>query len=361
MAAKHFDVFLCHSAQDKPSVEFIADYLLKKGVRPWLDKWNLIRGDPWQEGIEEALCSCAACAVFLGPAGIGPVQNEEMRVALERRLKRGKPGFRVIPVLLPGAKKDNGRFPALLTRATWVEFGHSLDDTSSLNRLISGIKGVAPGKTGVRGAATRWVIVLEGIYSDLDKPRAEAVARHLRGILGDSHLTITRIESGSVVIHLSGSAKSFQRLRSVFKSGKLRRIGGLRVLEVREESGTDLGEKKARVHKRKSATLHTGSREKDALNWFAAAKRHGAFIQSKRGEDTFVDPSPIREDDFAGLEEDQTDKFVHFGPKGFQAANVKIEGGTDNTDMKREELSPQKPNRRSFHRPAKLDSPERRR
>jgi hypothetical protein len=96
-----YHVFLSHNSADKPAVEEIAQRLIKAGLQPWLDKWNLIPGEPWQEAIEEALDSCATCAVFVGPSGIGPWQNEEMRAQINRRVSEGaasggKP-FRVIP------------------------------------------------------------------------------------------------------------------------------------------------------------------------------------------------------------------------------------------------------------------------
>jgi hypothetical protein len=71
-----FDVFLSHNNADKPAVEELARRLVQAGFRPWLDTWNLIPGDPWQEAIEAALGQCATCAVFIGPSGTGPWQNE---------------------------------------------------------------------------------------------------------------------------------------------------------------------------------------------------------------------------------------------------------------------------------------------
>ena len=41
---KH-DVFLSHNSEDKAEVEKIANQLLKVGIRPWLDKWDLIPGE----------------------------------------------------------------------------------------------------------------------------------------------------------------------------------------------------------------------------------------------------------------------------------------------------------------------------
>jgi len=99
---KLYDVFLSHNGQDKEAVEDLARRLEDEAqLRPWLDKWNLVPGEPWQEALELALNGSRTCAVFLGPDGVGSWQNEEMRAALQDRVKHS--GFRAIPVLLPGA------------------------------------------------------------------------------------------------------------------------------------------------------------------------------------------------------------------------------------------------------------------
>jgi signal transduction histidine kinase/energy-coupling factor transporter ATP-binding protein EcfA2 len=146
MSEYEHDVFLSHNSADKPAVEELARRLVKAGVQPWLDTWNLIPGEPWQEAIEEALECCAACAVFIGPSGAGPWQNEEMRAAIDRRVSQSQGRFRVIPVLLSGAERgERSRLPAFLVAATWVEFRHSLDEEDAFHRLVCGIRGVEPG------------------------------------------------------------------------------------------------------------------------------------------------------------------------------------------------------------------------
>jgi len=77
------DVFLSHNSADKPAVEQLARRLLAVGIQPWLDSWNLIPSDPWQEGLEEALDTCVMCDVFLGPLGVGPWNNGETLAALD--------------------------------------------------------------------------------------------------------------------------------------------------------------------------------------------------------------------------------------------------------------------------------------
>ncbi|MFX1355008.1 MAG: TIR domain-containing protein [Promethearchaeota archaeon] len=148
MTIRHYiyDVFLSHNSANKPAVEELAHRLTDEaGLRPFLDKWHLIPGDPWQEAIEEALDQSRTCAVFIGPSGTGPWQNEEMRAAIEQRV--ADRAFRVIPVLLPGAERgERGRLPAFLTRTTWVEFRKGLDDANAFDRLVAGIKGKPPGR-----------------------------------------------------------------------------------------------------------------------------------------------------------------------------------------------------------------------
>jgi hypothetical protein len=146
MADQHHSVFLSHNSVDKPAVEALARQLIASGIQPWLDTWNLIPGEPWQEAIEHALGQCTACAVFIGPSSAGPWQNEEMRVAISRRVAERGSGFRVIPVLLPGAERgERSKLPSFLQATTWVEFRTTLDDEHAFHLLLAGIRGVAPG------------------------------------------------------------------------------------------------------------------------------------------------------------------------------------------------------------------------
>ena len=141
-----YQVFLSHDSSDKPLVEQLARRLVRSGIEPWLDKWNLIPGQPWQEAIEDALEVCVSCAVFIGSNGTSPWQNEEMRAAIDRRVHDSRGEFRVIPVLLPGANRgERSRLPSFLAATTWVEFHESLEEEEPFHRLLCGIRGVEPG------------------------------------------------------------------------------------------------------------------------------------------------------------------------------------------------------------------------
>ena len=102
MAARRF-VFLSHNTADKPAVEEIARRLEAEGIEPWFDAWHLVPGEKWQPALEKALTEARASVIVVGPSGMGPWQDEEMRVAIDRRIS--DPGYRVVPLLLPGAQR----------------------------------------------------------------------------------------------------------------------------------------------------------------------------------------------------------------------------------------------------------------
>lgn len=146
MADFEYDVFLSHNSKDKPNVERLAERLEDEaGITVFLDKWNLVPGDPWQEELERALECSRAVAVFLGPSGISSWHNEEMRSAIDRRTHNKE--HRVIPVLLPDTElPEKHQIPLFLGRLTWVDFRKGMDDSDAFNNLVAGIKGTPPGR-----------------------------------------------------------------------------------------------------------------------------------------------------------------------------------------------------------------------
>ena len=140
-----YDVFFSHNHADKPAVEALALRLRdEKQLNVWLDSWYLVAGEAWQDAIEEALDESQTVAVFLGASGIGPWENEEMRSALEERVRNKT--RRVLPILLPGAPDPRVRpLPRFLRRLTWIDFRSGLDNAGAFHHLVSGIKGIAPG------------------------------------------------------------------------------------------------------------------------------------------------------------------------------------------------------------------------
>lgn len=137
-----YDVFLSHNSTDKPQVKQIASTLQAHQISVWLDEWDLRPGEPGQVNIEKAIENSHAIAVFVGPLGLGPWEEPEMRAALEQQVRRGCP---VIPVLLPGVT-DNIRenLPLFLRPNTWVDLRSGINDENGIGRLRWGITGKKP-------------------------------------------------------------------------------------------------------------------------------------------------------------------------------------------------------------------------
>lgn len=229
-----YDVFLSHHSSDKPVVEMLAVRLEEARLKPFLDKWHLVPGAPWQEELEDALDKSASCAVFLGPQGIGAWQNEEMRAALDDRIRNGN--FRVIPVLLPQAEPaDDKQLPRFLRRLTWVDFRGGLEDADALRCLVAGIKGEQPGRPSsctLSEQRKTFIVVLSGTINEVDKARVEAITEHLRQISGDFSLTIHKVESGSIRLIVECSKEGYERLGLLFRRGAFREVQGLRVVTL---------------------------------------------------------------------------------------------------------------------------------
>jgi len=136
MSDEH-DVFLSHNGVDKVAVEAVAERLRDEaGLHPFLDKWHLVPGEAFIPVLERALERSKTVAVFYGPEGESAWRQEEAQLALVHGAqKRGK---RIIPVLLPGARKKD--VEGFLNLRTWVD----LADSDGFICLIAGITGQTP-------------------------------------------------------------------------------------------------------------------------------------------------------------------------------------------------------------------------
>ncbi|MFO1428622.1 MAG: SUMF1/EgtB/PvdO family nonheme iron enzyme [Candidatus Competibacteraceae bacterium] len=137
---KSFDVFISHNSKDKPTVRQLAEALQRRGLRVWLDEWELVPGHPWQEALEEIIRTTRSAAVLVGKDGIGPWEVPEMRGCLSQFIKRRLP---VIPVLLPDALGQPD-LPLFLEGFTWVDLRTGGLNEANLDRLEWGITGRKP-------------------------------------------------------------------------------------------------------------------------------------------------------------------------------------------------------------------------
>jgi TIR domain len=130
-----FDVFLAHNSQDKPQVEYLANLLRARGIRPWLDKDQIAPGSWFQDAIQAVLPNVKSAAIIIGPGSLGRWQKLEIRTFVSQCVENSKP---VIPVLLPGVKTlpDTLLF---LKELQFVQFQRTIDESSALGNLIWGI------------------------------------------------------------------------------------------------------------------------------------------------------------------------------------------------------------------------------
>jgi tetratricopeptide (TPR) repeat protein len=154
MRAAPFDVFLSHNSRDNEAVTEIAQALKDRGLRPWLDAWELVPGGRWQEALEQILEEVRTTAVLVGRDGLGPWERPEMRAAISASVDSDRP---VIPVLLPGAPAKP-KLPPFLREFTWVDLRRGIT-REGIDRLVWGIQGrkadetAGPARAVLRGPA----------------------------------------------------------------------------------------------------------------------------------------------------------------------------------------------------------------
>lgn len=138
-----FDVFLSYHWRDHAQVEALARKLREHKLTVFLDRWYLTPGQSWPKELEATLARCRAVAVCIGQGEMGPWQQREQYLALERQVAAERQGqrFSVIPVLLPGAEPPLG----FLSQNTWVDFRARVDDPVLLNTLVNAVHGKPPG------------------------------------------------------------------------------------------------------------------------------------------------------------------------------------------------------------------------
>jgi formylglycine-generating enzyme required for sulfatase activity len=143
MTPHNFDVFLSYHWRDHAQVEALARRLREQDLTVFLDRWYLVPGQSWPKALEGTLTQCRAVAVCIGQGDMGPWQQREQYLALERQAAAERRGqsFPVIPVLLPGAEPPLG----FLSQNTWVDFRARVDDPVLLTKLVRAVRGEPPG------------------------------------------------------------------------------------------------------------------------------------------------------------------------------------------------------------------------
>jgi hypothetical protein len=217
-----FDVFLSYNTLDHAAVERIARALKDRDLTVFLDRWELVSGRPWPDALEEHLSRCRSAAVVLGPSGMGPWQQREHYLVLDRQAQ--DTAFGVIPVILPNADPALG----FLSLNAWVDLRGGVDDAQSIDLLAAAVRGQTPAalleRTRVAAAGICPYRGLE-VFREEDESLffgREAFTEELRAAVAAQSLV--------AVVGRSGSGKS-----SVVRAGlvpSLRRPDGDKVWEI---------------------------------------------------------------------------------------------------------------------------------
>jgi WD40 repeat protein len=134
-----FDLFLSYNRNDASIAQRLVQVLRSRGLKVFFDRDYLTPGQAWPALLEKHLRACRAVAICLGPEGLGPWQQREQYVALDRQVQERD--FPVIPLLLPGAKDPPLGF---LRLSVWVDLKAGVEDWPTLNLLERAIRGQAP-------------------------------------------------------------------------------------------------------------------------------------------------------------------------------------------------------------------------
>ena len=78
-----YEVFLSYNSADHGVAEDVARKLRDEGLEPFLDRWYLAPGARWRSKLEDALSSCKAVAIFVGPSEMDSWQQREVDVVLD--------------------------------------------------------------------------------------------------------------------------------------------------------------------------------------------------------------------------------------------------------------------------------------
>jgi small GTP-binding protein len=215
-----YDVFLSYNGADRKQVVMVAEMLKGVGIRPWLDVWDLVPGQPWQEGLEAAIKNVRSAAICVGASGHGPWQDREMRAFAEEFVRRKVP---VMPVLLPQLVKSP-ELPVFLRAFNWVDL-RELAETNPrpLANLVAGILGRRPDEMRSESLAEQVVSMLslpaekpaEALLNipeitlpvnrpELSDDALAAVVLQTAQLLGipSRHVKLVRTEPGSVRVIL---------------------------------------------------------------------------------------------------------------------------------------------------------------
>lgn len=126
-------VFICHAGEDNKFALQLAEKLIKNGVDPWIDDWEIRPGDKLIDKIfYKGIGQCDIFIIILSEASITkPWVQEELDAALIKRIDEQT---KLIPLRI-----DNSEIPIPLKATAWLNLDRSKDLDVEIQPLLSSI------------------------------------------------------------------------------------------------------------------------------------------------------------------------------------------------------------------------------
>ncbi|MGO8673144.1 MAG: toll/interleukin-1 receptor domain-containing protein [Capsulimonadaceae bacterium] len=132
-----FDAFISYSSGDRVEVQRVHDALSKRGLRIWMDQYDIPLGQPFRRHIESILGDVKAVVVCVGANALGPWQSAEVDIAVDRQA-RGR--CITIPLCLSGVALTE--LPLLLARLNGCKLSGGPEDEAVFDRVAKAIRNV---------------------------------------------------------------------------------------------------------------------------------------------------------------------------------------------------------------------------
>lgn len=131
-------LFLSHSHQDKWFARRLAQDLIARGVRVWLDEAEMRAGDSLIAKIGEGIATVDFLGVILSPASVqSRWVTHELEVALHSEIESGRP--RLVPILYAACE-----IPRFLRPRKYVDFSDQSQYRSALRILLDALLPTPP-------------------------------------------------------------------------------------------------------------------------------------------------------------------------------------------------------------------------
>lgn len=133
-----WDTFVSYRHTDRELAHALAVALAARQLVVFFDEKGIRLGSDWEDTIGAALRVTRSCIVLVGPTGVGGVQADEVRRALERQ--EADPDFPVIVVLLPGADTSGFFEPYVRERSHLPLAGEPTSE--DVGRIADAVRGL---------------------------------------------------------------------------------------------------------------------------------------------------------------------------------------------------------------------------